>query len=232
MGHPKKPKKQYKMPRKTWDKTKIQDEEVTVKKYGLKNKKEIRRIENILRSKRKSARELLVMDTEKRKKKQKELIDNLAKIGVLKKDSTPEAVLGLEIQDFLERRLQTISWRKNLAKTPKQARQFIVHGHIAINGKKVDRPSYVVTTEEETKINYSGKKMELEPKKIEEEKKEQEEIKIIEESAHETKAEEKIEEKKENKTEDKKEAKGKAPEEKKKEITVESKKETKKKGDE
>jgi ribosomal protein S4 len=38
-----------------------------------------------------------------------------------------------------------------------QARQFVVHGHILINGQKVDVPSYLLTVEEEGKIQFDPK---------------------------------------------------------------------------
>jgi SSU ribosomal protein S4P len=42
-----------------------------------------------------------------------------------------------------------------MAKTIYQARQFITHGHIAINGKRVTNPGYLVTREDEDKITYA-----------------------------------------------------------------------------
>jgi small subunit ribosomal protein S4 len=54
----------------------------------------------------------------------------------------------------LERRLQTLVYRLGLAKTIKQARQLITHGHIAIDGRRVTAPSYIVEKEEESKIGY------------------------------------------------------------------------------
>ena len=64
-------------------------------------------------------------------------------------------VLDLTIESILERRLQTLVFRKGLAKTIHQSRQLITHGHIAINGKKFFSPSYIVPKNEEDKINYA-----------------------------------------------------------------------------
>ena len=44
----------------------------------------------------------------------------------------------------LERRLDNVLWRSGMASSHIQARQFIGHGHILVNGKKVDIPSYLV----------------------------------------------------------------------------------------
>ena len=51
------------------------------------------------------------------------------------------------------------------AKTTKQARQFITHGHLMINGQKTNSPGYLVKKEEENKIQWIKKPLELEPKK-------------------------------------------------------------------
>ena len=63
-------------------------------------------------------------------------------------------VLALKVEQQLDRRLQTQVLRKGLARTPKQARQFITHGHIAIGGQRVTVPGYRVTREEEPEIGY------------------------------------------------------------------------------
>ncbi|MEM4848851.1 MAG: 30S ribosomal protein S4, partial [Ignisphaera sp.] len=63
-------------------------------------------------------------------------------------------ILSLTVEAILERRLQTIVWKKGLAKTVYHARQLITHGHIAINGKKVTSPGYLVSRSEEQYIDY------------------------------------------------------------------------------
>ncbi|NTV00946.1 MAG: 30S ribosomal protein S4, partial [Methanoregulaceae archaeon] len=66
-------------------------------------------------------------------------------------------VLALKVQQGLERRLQTIVYRQGLARSPKQARQLITHGHIAISGKRVSIPGYRVARNEEGSISYYGR---------------------------------------------------------------------------
>jgi small subunit ribosomal protein S4 len=68
-------------------------------------------------------------------------------------DSTLDDVLNLQVTDLLSRRLQTIAQRKLYFKTPYQARQAIVHGHIMIGDSVVTIPSYIVKTNEEAKIH-------------------------------------------------------------------------------
>lgn len=67
-----------------------------------------------------------------------------------------EDVLALETEDILERRLQTQVHKKELSTSLKHARQLIVHGHIAINDRRVTIPSYMVSLEEERGIGYYG----------------------------------------------------------------------------
>lgn len=56
------------------------------------------------------------------------------------KDST-----GTVLVQLLECRLDNIVYRLGIASSIRQARQMVVHGHILVNGKKVDRPSYNVS---------------------------------------------------------------------------------------
>lgn len=164
MGDPKKTRKHFKRPLKIWDITHIEREKVLKEAYGLKNKREIWRTEAMLRKKRKSARGLLAMDLEERLKREKELLESLKRIGIVDEKATLDDVLTLKVESFLERRLQTVILRKGLANTAKQARQFITHGLIAINGKKVSAPGYIVKANEEDKLGYyANKKMVLRP---------------------------------------------------------------------
>jgi small subunit ribosomal protein S4 len=76
-------------------------------------------------------------------------------MGILtKENATLDDILGLTEESYLERRLQTIVYRKGLARTIYQARQLIVHGHIAINGKRVTSPGYIVMKGEEDLIDF------------------------------------------------------------------------------
>jgi small subunit ribosomal protein S4 len=70
----------------------------------------------------------------------------------LDENAVLDDVLGLSIEDILERRLQTMLVKLNLAKTPYQARQLIVHGHVYIGDRRVSAPGYLVTKEEESMI--------------------------------------------------------------------------------
>jgi len=170
MGDPKKRKNQFEKPLRPWDRGRLEKEKELKKSFGLKNKRELWMVETILRKKRKSARSLLALELEAREKMEKELIKSIAKYGIISEMAVLDDVLGLGAESFLERRLQTIVWRKGLASTIGQARQFVVHGHIAVNGRKVDRPSYLLKSGEEDSVFYYKKKMILEEKKSAKEK--------------------------------------------------------------
>ena len=142
-------KKRYKRPKRPYDSARIEEEKKILEEYGLRRKREIWVAENILRNYRRRARELIAV---KDKEKIDLLLAKLKKLGLLGKDSTLDDVLGLSVRDILNRRLQTIVWKKGIANTPKQARQYIVHGHIMINKRRISSPSYLVPVEEEEKI--------------------------------------------------------------------------------
>jgi small subunit ribosomal protein S4 len=166
MGDPKKRRKQYDTPRKAFQKERIEKERGLKKVYGLKNKRELFRAESIIRTKRGTARKLLALNLENRLKREKELLDSLKKMGILRGSPTLDDVLTLTPEALLERRLQTMVVRKGLATTFKQARQFITHGHIGIDGKRVSIPSYIVGADEESRLAYYGKEMILAEKKV------------------------------------------------------------------
>lgn len=157
MGDPRKTRRKYDKPSHPWKKDRIDSENVLMKKYGLANKKEIWKALSFLRNVRGQARELLASHDEASMRQTKDLIAMLQKYGILKDESTLEDVLTLSLEDILDRRLQSLVLRKGLAKIPKQARQFIVHKHILLNGAKVSIPSYLVPKVMENSIGYSAR---------------------------------------------------------------------------
>lgn len=58
--------------------------------------------------------------------------------------SQQHGITGENLVTMLERRLDNVIYRLKMAVSRIQARQMIVHGHIVVNGKKVDKPSYIV----------------------------------------------------------------------------------------
>jgi small subunit ribosomal protein S4 len=161
MGHPRKARKQYDTPSHPWNAARIKEEKKLVLKYGLKNKKEVWKAETTIKRYRRDARFLLGMETEHAEVEKAQLLNHIKKMGMLKADAKLEDILDLTVEDVLRRRLETIVHKIGIANTAKQARIFIVHGHIAMNGKKINAPGYMVKTGEEQTIGfYPGSPME------------------------------------------------------------------------
>lgn len=157
MGDPKKQRKKYETPRFRWRKDILQEELRLLGQYGLRNKHELWRHKTTLSKTRGIARSLIGKAPEERAKMENELLTKLKKIGVLQETAVLDNILDLSIEDLLERRLQTIVFRKGLARTIYQSRQLITHGHVTIGNRRVTIPGYMVSKEEENQIAYSPK---------------------------------------------------------------------------
>jgi small subunit ribosomal protein S4 len=159
MGKPKFSRKKYETPSHPWQEDRINEENELIKKYGLKNKREIWKAETRLRRYRGQARELLAKigtGDEQSKKESDQLLMHLSRMNILPPKSTLDDVLAMNTESILSRRLQTLTYLKGLASTPDQARQLISHGHIAIDNKKVTVPGYMVTKDEEGELAYTA----------------------------------------------------------------------------
>ncbi|GBE55679.1 MAG TPA: 30S ribosomal protein S4 [Euryarchaeota archaeon] len=152
MGDPKRIKRKYETPSHPWQAERIQEEKKLQSEYGLRNKQEIWKAQAMLRGFSRQARELLAQMSDQSKRQERQLLGKLVRLNILKEGSTLDNVLSLNVRDVLNRRLQTLVYKKGLSNTVKQARQFIVHGHITINERKVNSPGYMVTGSEEEKI--------------------------------------------------------------------------------
>jgi len=138
--------KRYSRPRKKFDKPRIEEENKLAEKYGLKNKREIWKADARVDDIRKQAKKLITSSREEQEK----LFNKLKGMGFKIKNMAD--VLGLNKEDWLKRRIQSMVVEKKLARTPKQARQLIVHKHIAVAGNIVNVPSYIVPIDEENKL--------------------------------------------------------------------------------
>jgi|GEM_PF-46289 len=159
MGYPGKNTKSYDTPRHPWQAARMAEEVGHVKTYGLRNKREVWKAQSMLRNYRRSAMEMLAGITEGEltghvRRKSDDILNKLKRYGILSPEGGLDDILALETRNFLDRRLQTQVYRQGFANSLRQARQFITHGHIAIDGKKITVPGYMVTKEEELKIEY------------------------------------------------------------------------------
>jgi small subunit ribosomal protein S4 len=138
--------KLYSRPKKPYDKKRIDEEFKIKEEFGLKNKKEIWKAEAKIKLIRERAKRMIYSNQEEQEK----FFGRLKAIG-LKANSISE-VFTLDKKDYLNRRLQTILVKNKLAKTPKSARQLIVHKKVLIGGKAINSPSYIVPIDLEKKI--------------------------------------------------------------------------------
>jgi len=156
LGDPKKQRKKYDTPRFAWRKDILQEELKLLGQYGLRNKHELWRHKTALSKVRGIARSLIGKTVEERGRMENELLARLKKLGVLQETAVLDNVLDLTIEDILERRLQTIVFRKGFTRTIFQSRQLVTHGHVTIGTRRVTIPGYIVSKEEEQQIAYTA----------------------------------------------------------------------------
>ena len=156
MGDPKYPRREWKKPKRPLNYDLKMEELKTLGTFGLKTKRELWKAHTKLSNLRHQARSLLALREEVRKKKEPILMSSLARIGLVGENSTLDDVLNLQVTDLLSRRLQTVVFKKLGFKTPYQARQAVIHGHVMIGDRKVNVPSYTVQVNEENEIRLSS----------------------------------------------------------------------------
>jgi len=155
MGDPKLPRRVWRKPKRPLNYELKMEELKTVGTFGLRTKRELWKTNTELSRIRHQARSLLALRQEVRDEKEPILMKSLARIGLVSNDATLDDVLNLNVDDLLSRRLQTIVSKKLGFKTPYQARQAVIHGHIMIGERKIDIPSYTVKVGEEDNIHFT-----------------------------------------------------------------------------
>jgi small subunit ribosomal protein S4 len=164
MAYPGKKSKSFETPKHPWQEARMASEVQLVKAYGLRNKREVWKAASKLRMYRSEARTLLASaaNAQERglegheKTQSEEILSKLIRYGIIKQDADIDDILSLKTENILERRLQTQVLRLGLSRTVTQARQFITHGHIAVNGRKATIPGMLVSKEDEMHIGYYG----------------------------------------------------------------------------
>jgi len=142
MGDPVRKKKKFEKPKKLWDKARIEAESKIREDFGLKNARELWGMQTLLRRVRREARRLLSGKGKNIDERKGKLLKRVNRLFLQKQDLTLDDLLSLTVRDVLERRLQSVLVKKNMAKTMRQSRQFITHGHVSVNGRKVSSPSF------------------------------------------------------------------------------------------
>jgi small subunit ribosomal protein S4 len=146
----------YETPNHPFQGERISEEHSLLDRYGLQNKEELWRAQSELRGYRREARNVLAQRAQGETEAAEggEFVSHLQRIGVLDEGDELDDVLLLDVTDVLERRLQTVAYRKGLGNTPDQARQFVTHGHVKVDGRRVQAPSYTVEVAEEGTVQF------------------------------------------------------------------------------
>ncbi|CAH0389184.1 unnamed protein product [Bemisia tabaci] len=150
--------KTYSTPRRPYEKPRLDAELKVIGEYGLRNKREVWRVKFALAKIRKAARTLLTLEEKdpKRLFEGNALLRRLVRIGVLDESKMKlDYVLGLKIEDFLERRLQTQVFKLGLAKSIHHARVLILQRHILVRKQLVNVPSFIVRLDSQKHIDFS-----------------------------------------------------------------------------
>merc|ERR1712183_573768 len=150
--------KTYVTPRRPFEKARLDQELKLIGEYGLRCKKEVWRVKLSLAKIRKRARDLLTLPEKdgRRLFEGNALLRRLVRIGVLDEGRMKlDYVLGLKVEDFLERRLQTQVFKLGLAKSIHHARVLIRQRHIRVRKQLVNVPSFIVRLDSQKHIDFS-----------------------------------------------------------------------------
>lgn len=155
MGLPIKHRKKYSSHKKRWDKQTIVEEKELMTNYALKNKKDIRKAQFLVDKFKRLAKSYNRSEDTKSSEQAQLFMDSLKARGYLNQEAMSlDDVLNITVRDVLERRLSNIVYKLKFARSPAQARQFVVHRHVRIGGKVVDSPSYLVPLQEEATLEF------------------------------------------------------------------------------
>ncbi|MEM3839210.1 MAG: 30S ribosomal protein S4 [Candidatus Micrarchaeaceae archaeon] len=152
MGDPKRIRKKYQKTKMMWNKERIEHEHDLRDRYGLANMHELWKATTEVGKIRRNVREVLAGRATEQVGSS--IIERLVRYGIVKSGATLDDLLVVSPEAILDRRLQSIVYKKGMSKSIRQARQLIAHGFIAINGHRVNAPGYLVTREEEEKVSY------------------------------------------------------------------------------
>jgi len=146
-------------PRRPFEKERLNGELILLGQYGLRNKREVWRVQKTLSKVRAAARELLTKDEKDpvRLFEGAALLRRLHRYGVLDEAQNKlDYVLAIKIQDFLERRLQTQVFKLGYAKSIHHARVLIRQKHIRVGKQIVNVPSFLVRTDSQKHIDFAN----------------------------------------------------------------------------
>ena len=134
----------------------MKDESALTRAYGLQNKRELWKMRSIMEGFKDQAKSLMAKESVQAAKEEGQLLQKLMRLKLLTEGSKVENVLALELKHLMDRRLQSLVYSKGLARSMKQARQFIIHGHVMVGNHLLTVPSYLVPLEEEAQILFDA----------------------------------------------------------------------------
>merc|ERR1719238_1819028 len=150
--------KVFRKPKRPFEKDRLDAEMRIVGEYGLKNKREVWRVQYALAKIRTAARQLLTLDekSETRMFQGAALLRRMTRLGLLlENEKKLDYVLGLSAAKIMERRLQTKGFKLGLAKSIHHARCLIRQRHIRVGKQICDIPSFIVRVDSEKHIDFA-----------------------------------------------------------------------------
>merc|ERR1712066_37847 len=150
--------KTFRKPKRPFEKERLDGEMKIVGEYGLKNKREVWRVQYALAKIRSSARALLTLDEkdETRLFQGEALLRRMTRLGLLlESERKLDYVLGLTAAKIMERRLQTKVFKLGLAKSIHHARTLIRQRHIRVGKQICNIPSFLVRLDSEKHIDFA-----------------------------------------------------------------------------
>ncbi|PQM41819.1 40S ribosomal protein S9-2 [Prunus yedoensis var. nudiflora] len=150
--------KTFKKPRRPYEKERLDAELKLVGEYGLQCKRELWRVQYALSRIRNNARMLLTLDEKNPRRifEGEALLRRMNRYGLLEEGQNKlDYVLALTVENFLERRLQTIVFKTGMAKSIHHARVLIRQRHIRVGRQVVNISSFLVRCDSEKHIDFS-----------------------------------------------------------------------------
>jgi len=158
MGYHKLFRKTAKRPHTPYERERLDRELKLLGEYGLRNKREVYRVQYTLAKIRSVARNLLILP-EKDPKRLFEggaLLRRLTRLGLLtENEQRLDYCLNLSVEKFLDRRLETRVFAAGLARSIHHARCLILQRHIRVGKQMVNSPSFMVRVESEKVIEFA-----------------------------------------------------------------------------
>ncbi|KAJ7541566.1 hypothetical protein O6H91_10G065200 [Diphasiastrum complanatum] len=150
--------KTFKKPRRPFEKERLDAELKLVGEYGLRNKRELWRVQYALSRIRNNARMLLTLDEKNPRRifEGEALLRRMNRYGLLDESQNKlDYVLALTVENFLERRLQTLVFKSGMAKSIHHARVLIRQRHIRVGKQIVNIASFLVRVDSQKHIDFA-----------------------------------------------------------------------------